>query len=157
MGLEATTSYSGRFTLSGVPVGPRTLAVSGLGYRTLERPVNVQVGDTLVTELILVEDPITLTPLTVLGTRAQRPLATVPASITVVAPQEIREQQVISPRIEDLLRRQVPDFNPTNEDVRQIRGRTAQVFINGVPVNEQLRASSGSDTPRRSTSRSTGR
>jgi iron complex outermembrane recepter protein len=39
----------------------------------------------------------------------------------------------------------VPGFNPTNNGLRSIRGRTAQVFVNGVPVNEQLNATLGAD------------
>lgn len=48
-------------------------------------------------------------------------------------------------RVEDLLSHQMPGFNPTSNGVRNIRGRTAQVWVNGAPVNEQLRASSGAD------------
>jgi outer membrane cobalamin receptor len=58
---------------------------------------------------------------------------------------QIEKELPTAPRIEDVLNRTVPGFNPTNNGVRQIRGRTAQVFINGVPTNEQMRASSGSD------------
>lgn len=88
----------------------------------------------------------TLAPVTVLGTRDPSvPLSNVPASITVVPREEISRQQPTAQRIEDILGRTVPGFNPTNNGVRQIRGRTAQVFVNGVPTNEQLRASAGSD------------
>lgn len=88
----------------------------------------------------------TLAPVTVLATRQPgASLSNVPASISVVSGREIERQQATAPRIEDILTRTVPGFNPTNNGVRQIRGRTAQVFINGVPVNEQLRASSGAD------------
>lgn len=87
-----------------------------------------------------------LSTVTVLGTReAGAPLSNVPASISVVPSKEIAKQQTTAPRIEDILTRTVPGFNPTNNGVRQIRGRTAQVFINGAPVNEQMRASSGGD------------
>jgi iron complex outermembrane receptor protein len=89
---------------------------------------------------------IMLDPVTVLGSRgADVPLSNVPASITVVEQPEIEKELSTAPRIEDVLSRTVPGFNPTNNGVRQIRGRTAQVFINGVPTNEQMRASSGSD------------
>ncbi|MGH7823672.1 MAG: TonB-dependent receptor domain-containing protein [Candidatus Binatia bacterium] len=88
----------------------------------------------------------TLDPVTVLGARGiDVPLSNVPASITVVDQEEIETELATTNRIDDVLARQVPGFNPTNQGVRQIRGRTAQVFINGVPTNEQLRASSGSD------------
>lgn len=88
----------------------------------------------------------TLSAVTVLGARDPSvPLSNVPASITVVPREEIARQQATAQRIEDILGRTVPGFNPTNGGVRLIRGRTAQVFINGVPANEQLRASAGSD------------
>lgn len=88
----------------------------------------------------------TLSTVTVLGSRdPSAPLSNVPASITVVPREEIAKQQPTAQRIDDILGRTVPGFNPTNVGVRQIRGRTAQVFINGVPSNEQLRASAGSD------------
>jgi iron complex outermembrane receptor protein len=82
----------------------------------------------------------------VLGSREPGvPLSNVPASITVVPREEVSRQQPTAQRIEDILGRTVPGFNPTNVGVRQIRGRTAQVFVNGVPSNEQLRAGAGSD------------
>jgi iron complex outermembrane receptor protein len=83
---------------------------------------------------------------TVLGSRRPDvPLSNVPSSITVVDREVIQKEQVTTNRIEDVISRTVPGFNPTNNGVRQIRGRTAQVFVNGVPTNEALRASSGSD------------
>lgn len=87
-----------------------------------------------------------LQTVTVLGSRDPSvPLSNVPASITVVPREEITRQQPTAQRIEDILGRTVPGSNPTNVGVRQIRGRTAQVFVNGVPSNEQLRAGAGSD------------
>jgi len=87
-----------------------------------------------------------LGPVTVLGSRAPNvPMSNVPSTITFIDRDRIEKETPTAPRIEDVLSRTVPGFNPTNQGVRQIRGRTAQVFVNGVPVNEQLRASSGSD------------
>jgi len=83
---------------------------------------------------------------TTLGSRKiDAPLSNVPGSITALKRKEVQKQLAISRRTVDILKRTVPGFNPTNNGVRQIRGRTAQVFINGVPMNEQLRASGGSD------------
>ena len=99
------------------------------------------------TQQVMATQPqITLDPVTVLGSRGvDVPLSNVPASITVVDQPEIQKELPTAPRIEDVLSRTIPGFNPTNNGVRQIRGRTAQVFINGVPTNEQMRASNGSD------------
>jgi iron complex outermembrane receptor protein len=88
----------------------------------------------------------TLPAVTVLAARDPGlPLSNVPASISLMSRERIDAEQPTASRMEDLLSRGVPGFNPTNTGVRQIRGRTAQVFVNGVPTNEQLRASSGSD------------
>ncbi|CAI2718813.1 secretin and TonB N-terminal domain-containing protein [Nitrospina watsonii] len=87
-----------------------------------------------------------LKQVTVLGTRRQKvELSNVPVSISVVEQEQVLEELGTANQTEDILTRRVPGFNPTNNGVRNIRGRTAQVFINGVPVNEQLRASVGSD------------
>lgn len=104
------------------------------------------VGCGIVSPATAQEGPQALDPITVIGARGvDVPLSNVAGSVTIVEGEEIRRELPTAPRIEDILRRQVPGFNPTNNGVRQIRGRTAQVFVNGVPVNEQLRASSGSD------------
>jgi iron complex outermembrane receptor protein len=86
-----------------------------------------------------------LRPVTVLGARDAEPLSTVPAAISVVSRERVQAELTTSNRIEDVITRTAPGFNPTNNGVRQIRGRTAQVFINGVPQNESLRASAGAD------------
>lgn len=118
----------------------RLLAGTGLTYRfTDARTVTIE-------SAAAEQTPQRLAPVTVFGTRrVDVPLSNVPSSITIVEREEIQKEQATTNRIEDILARRVPGFNPTNNGVRQIRGRTAQVFINGVPVNEQLRASSGSD------------
>lgn len=87
-----------------------------------------------------------LAAVTVLGTReANVPLSNVPSSISVITRDEIQTALATSSRIEDVIAAGAPGFNPTNNGVRQIRGRTAQVFVNGVPLNEQLRASAAAD------------
>lgn len=92
------------------------------------------------------EEAKVLQKVVVVGTRDPNvPLSNVPASISVVSRDQIKTEQATAQRIEDILTRTVPGFNPTNSGVRQIRGRTAQVFVNGVPVNEQLVAGYGND------------
>jgi len=116
------------------------LAGTGLTHRFTDT-------DTVVIETMTTDPgPRMLAPVTVLGSRrVDVPLSGVPSSITLVEREQIRKEQGTTNRIEDIISRRAPGFNPTNNGVRQIRGRTAQVFINGVPVNEQLRAGSGSD------------
>lgn len=88
----------------------------------------------------------TLAPVTVLGTREPGvPLANVPASISYVREVAVQRDLATSARIEDILARNVPGVHPSNVGSRTIRGRTAQVFVNGTPLNEQMRFGSGSD------------
>jgi iron complex outermembrane receptor protein len=111
------------------------------------------VGRFAESDLIIIErvaldgtEPIQLGAVTVLGSRQpDAPLSNVPSSITMIDREEIQDEAATTNRVDDILARKVPGLNPTNNGVRQIRGRTAQVFINGVPTNEQLRAGSGSD------------
>ncbi|MCD6075790.1 MAG: TonB-dependent siderophore receptor, partial [Rhodospirillales bacterium] len=114
------------------------LAGSGLTYRFT--------GTTTVALERATTGTLNVAPATVLGTRAPgESMSNVPSSLTRVSRAELEKQKATSDRIEDILSHTVPGFNPSNNGVRQIRGRNAQVFMNGVPLNEQLRASSGSD------------
>lgn len=133
----STKGVSGSYT---VDAGLAALLV-GTGFEAVAQPA----GGFALRRQASATDTV-LQTITVLGSRDPSvPLSSVPASITVVPREEIAKQQPTAQRIEDILARTVPGFNPTNVGVRQIRGRTAQVFINGVPSNEQLRASAGSD------------
>jgi iron complex outermembrane receptor protein len=120
-----------RTLLAGTGLGPR---FTGPRAATIEKLPGAAPGVTM------------LEPVTVLATRqANVPLSNVPASVSIVTREQIAKEQSTAPRVEDILTRTVPGFNPTNNGVRQIRGRNAQVFMNGAPMNEQLRGSSGSD------------
>lgn len=119
----------------------RLLAGSGLaasfsGGTVVLKPIPPQAA---------LEEP-TLPPVTVLGSRDPKaPLSSVPSSITVVGEATVQRDLATSARIEDVLARNVPGVHPSNVGSRTIRGRTAQIFINGAPTNEQMRFGSGSD------------
>lgn len=84
--------------------------------------------------------------ITVLGTREPGiAMSSVPSSLSRVSEQTVQRDLSTGALIEDVLARNVPGVYPGNGGSRSIRGRTAQVFINGVPMNEQMRFGSGSD------------
>lgn len=119
----------------------RLLTGSGLAGRFAE-------SDLIIVERVVLDgtNVTQLGPVTVLGSRQpDAPLSNVPSSITILDREDIQDEAATTNRVDDILARTVPGLNPTNNGVRMIRGRTAQVFINGVPTNEQLRAGSGSD------------
>jgi iron complex outermembrane receptor protein len=69
----------------------------------------------------------------------------VPSSLSRVNERTVQRDLATGALIEDILARNVPGVHPSNAGARTIRGRTAQVFINGAPMNEQMRFGSGSD------------
>jgi iron complex outermembrane receptor protein len=134
-----TPGLSGRFTAN--EALRRILAGTGLTYRLIDAKTA-----TVISQAESGSGAARMAPVTVLGSRRIGvPISNVPSSISIVDRAQIQKEEATTNQIEDVLTRTVPGFNPTNNGVRQIRGRTAQVFVNGVPVNEQLRASSGSD------------
>lgn len=121
-GLEATTLPDGGYTL-----------------RKRTAPPPAQAADARPPE----QD---LPSITVLGTREPNvPMSSVPSSISRVGQPTVLRDLATSAPIEDILARNVPGVHPSNVGSRTIRGRTAQVFINGTPMNEQMRFGSGSD------------
>lgn len=117
----------------------RLLAGTGLAFRIDGNTVTLERAPAAA-------GTVSLDPVTVLGTRAPNvPLSNVPSSITYVGEETIQKETAVSARLEEILARNLPGLSPSNLGVRTIRGRTAQVFVNGAPTNEQMRHSSGSD------------
>ncbi|HXG71050.1 MAG TPA: SusC/RagA family TonB-linked outer membrane protein [Gemmatimonadaceae bacterium] len=80
--LAATTDDAGRFTINGVPPGPRTIAARRLGYRAITRPgVVVAEGGTATINLRL--DPIGLTLEAVVSTGVVDPTSGTRVPFTV--------------------------------------------------------------------------
>lgn len=83
---------------------------------------------------------------TVTARRVETPVSNIPGSVSVLDGEELEEQVTIARDIRQALNRTVPGFRDFhNGSGPVLRGRTALVLINGVPVNEFLRASGGVD------------
>lgn len=67
-GIGGLTDASGRLTLGNVPAGARVLQVQRLGYRTIEREVQVTAGDTQQITIPMVEQALALDAVVVTGT-----------------------------------------------------------------------------------------
>jgi TonB-dependent SusC/RagA subfamily outer membrane receptor len=67
-GIGGLTDASGRITLANVPAGARVLQVQRLGYRTVEREVQVVGGDTQQITIPMVEQALALDAVVVTGT-----------------------------------------------------------------------------------------
>jgi len=80
---------------------------------------------------------IKLKPVTVTATRVESPLSSIPGSVTVIAPETVKEQSLLTRNPSDLLGKLVPGFAPGNQSPtstgQTLRGRNALVLIDGVP------------------------
>jgi iron complex outermembrane recepter protein len=89
---------------------------------------------------------IQLGTVTVTARRVETPISNIPGSVSVVDGEVLDEQVTIARDARQILNRTVPGFRDFhNGSGPVLRGRTALVLINGVPVNEFLRAGGGID------------
>jgi len=86
---------------------------------------------------------IKLKPVTVTATRFESPLSSIPGAVTIISPETVKEQSLLTRNPSDLLGKLVPGLapgnqSPTNNPIgsnggQTLRGRTALVLIDGVP------------------------
>ncbi len=82
--IGAVTDDNGRFVLTGVPIGPRTVMARRLGYQATTRPVTVVAGETNVGDIPLNVSAVNLSEVVVTGSAApteRRKIGTSVASI----------------------------------------------------------------------------
>ena len=86
---------------------------------------------------------IELAPMTVTATRAERPVSSIPGSVQVIGPEEIREQAAITNNAAVVISKLVPGFSVSNQTIsgasETFRGRGVLVMVDGVPRNTPLR------------------
>ena len=75
----------------------------------------------------------------VTATRTEEDILDVPRSVTVITREQIEEQTNLTTNLADILGQTVPGFGPPTQGFRTaiqtLRGREAQVLIDGVPVS----------------------
>jgi iron complex outermembrane recepter protein len=76
----------------------------------------------------------------VTATRKEKQTADVPRSVTTIDREEITEQSRISRDLVDIISKTTPGVNPPTGSTRSlsVRGRAAQVLIDGVPVSSNI-------------------
>jgi iron complex outermembrane receptor protein len=87
-----------------------------------------------------------LEAVTVTGSRLPRAVSDLPTSVSQITEAELGEQLTVTSNILETLDVLVPGLTVSQEEFRSgcrsnIRGRAAQFLINGVPTNDNLRAS----------------
>jgi TonB-linked SusC/RagA family outer membrane protein len=95
-GRSALTQADGRFTITGVPIGPATVTARMVGYAPLTQPVNVTEGEAVVVDLGFTAQAINLAEIVVTGYGEQR-IGNITGSVTAVGDSQFNTGRVISP------------------------------------------------------------
>lgn len=142
--IKTTSDKSGKFTLSGVPIGNQLVKVSITGYSTKEQEVRVTADQVSIIDFTLTEASSDLKEVIVSASRRAESLSQTPSSVTVLTAKEIATQSIISPNIANILSYSVPGLgastNQTGNSGQTLRGRNVLVLIDGIPQSTPLRA-----------------
>ena len=143
-GRTALSQADGRFSISGVPIGPATMTARMVGYAQATQPVNITEGEPLAVDLSLVPQAINLSEIVVTGYGEQR-AGNITGAVSSVADSQFNPGRVISPQ--QLIQNKVPgvqvvDNNDPGGGLSiRIRGATSATasneplyVVDGVPL-----------------------
>lgn len=134
--VRTVTDAAGRFRVSAT-AGVYRLRTEALGYRQVERAIEVPAGGTAEAELRLEVAPVGVSGLVVSAARTSAPAGTLPASVKVVSGDAVAEQAAVSTGLAGVLAKTVPGLTaPTGTSSlfgQTFRGRNMAVLIDGVP------------------------
>jgi iron complex outermembrane receptor protein len=138
--LSASTNGEGRFTIRNVPTGPHTVVIRWLGYRPVERNIEVAAGATVTVDAAMEPAPIALSELVVEGaSRAPEKVTEAPAAISVVEPTIVASASVTGqaplvlasvPGV-DIVQNGVNDFNVNTRGFNSSLNRRVLVLQDG--------------------------
>ena len=142
--LGTLTGANGRYSIAAVPVGPRVIQATFLGYTTQEQRVEITGGATATADFRLVEQAVAMKEVVVVGYGTQR-RETVTGAVATVTAAEFVEGPARSAA--SLISGKVPGLavvtssgNPTSNPDIQLRGistiqgsRSPLILIDGVP------------------------
>ncbi len=149
-GRGALTQADGRYVVTGVPAGTDTLRTRMIGYAPAKRAVTVAGGDTVVVDLTLNAQAVSLSEIVVTGYGTQR-AGNVTGAVTQVSSTEFNTGRVITPQAliqGKVAGVQVVDNNEPGGSLSiRIRGATSVnassdplYVIDGMPVTSVLSA-----------------
>ena len=140
-GLGAVSQDNGRYVITHVPVGARTIRARYVGYRPQSMPVTVAADQRAAENFRMVEDPLSLSSVVVTGTATPRVNEEASVAITTLTPELIDQA---APRSTTEMLRYVPGFTriessggEVNENItmRGILGVEYVMFMeDGLPV-----------------------
>jgi outer membrane receptor for ferrienterochelin and colicins len=139
-----TTDKSGHYYLKNLPIGPHILKISGLGYKPLEKEINLSKDSTLEINIEVEEDPILTENIVVTADRNETNRKTSSAIVGVISPAKLENSNAVclsqGLSYEPGLR---VETNCQNCGFQQVRingldGAYSQILINSRPIISSL-------------------
>lgn len=137
-----TTDLDGIAILNRIPKGKQIIAISFIGYETIEKVVSFPTNITKIV-IELHEDEATLDTVVIASTRSKRTIAQIPTRVEVVGLEELGEKAIMnSANIAMILREstgiqmQQTSANSANQSIRiqGLDGRFTQLLKDGFPL-----------------------
>ena len=133
---STTTDNAGRYVFDDIPPGSYALAATSVGFDVSTRTIVVARGEPVTADLTI-EPAGQSETVSVSVTRRTESLTGIPAAITVITREEIRQQMQLTNSLPDALGHLVPGLAPGSQSQsvfgQNLRGRRALVLIDGIP------------------------
>lgn len=132
----AVTGVEGQFAFDAVAAGTYVLSATAPGFRPATREIEIADGRSMTADLTI-EPAGVSEAVTVSVTRRAESLAAIPAAITVVPGDQVRQQMQLTNSLPDALGYLVPGLAAGSQSQslfgQNLRGRRALVLIDGIP------------------------
>lgn len=142
--LGTTTDEQGQFELSDVKPGTYILRLSGVGYTTLSKEIDVTSNTQVDLDFTVQNATGMLGEVIVSASRSVETLDETPSAVHIVSSRDINNQMKINTNIASILAAQVPGLalnsNTTSNTGQTLRGRNVLVMVDGIPQSTPLRA-----------------
>ncbi|UCS92257.1 TonB-dependent receptor [Echinicola marina] len=143
MGKGTTADEHGIFELGGLAAGKYNLVASSIGFKGIQRSVDLGSGEIVEVQFILRNESLNLAEMVVSASRNPESIDEVPSSFTILPRKTLDESMIVTTNIIDILSNNVPGLGPstgTSSNWGQtLRGRPLLIMVDGVPQSTPLR------------------
>src|SRR5687767_1589156 len=137
------TNSEGVFRIENVAPGNYGLEISSIGYRPLEKEIQVDVNGTTDIAIELSDAQTELREVIVSAGRTRETIDEVPSSVSIVGLKTMQQNINITPNLGDILENRVPGLAPStglsSNFGQTLRGRSLLIMVDGVPQSTPLR------------------